>query len=221
MSMQTGFHPPTTILKYFPYSPLAPMPPIRLPPIRIVLISPRTLVRSGLSALLRAQPQVQLVGEFAAPAETAQADVFVWDVGAEKPRALPTTFLALLGDSRPARTWLEAGASGIVLETSTVEQMLDAIRQVARGETYLPSELAQQVLRSLDASIPPRQSPTEPLTDREREVLGLLAQGLSNKDIAQRLYVSVRTVEGHLANIYGKLQVTSRMTAALWAIQNL
>jgi len=77
------------------------------------------------------------------------------------------------------------------------------------------------MVASLAARGVPREQPIEPLTDREREVLHLLAQGMSNKDIAQKLYVSVRTVEGHLANIYGKLQIKSRTEAALWATQNL
>ena len=192
-----------------------------LPPIRVVIISPRALVRAGLSALLRGQPRIQLVGEFAAPPESPYADVVVWDVGETKPHSIPIPFLALLQDARRARAWLDAGARGIVLETSTVEQMLDAIRQVARGESYWPPELAQQIVSSLAKTESSRASLIEPLTDRERKVLQLVAQGLSNKDIAQKLYLSVRTVEGHLANIYGKLQVKSRTEAALWAMQNL
>ena len=194
--------------------------PSHLLPIRVIIISPRALVRSGLSALVRGQPLIQLVGEFAAPPESSQADVAVWDVGADKPRAQPAPFIALLANSHNARAWLDAGARGIVLETSTVEQMLDAIRQVARGESYWPPELAQQVVSSLANTESSRVSLIEPLTDREREVLQLVAQGLSNKDIAQKLYLSVRTVEGHLANIYGKLQVKSRTEAALWAMHN-
>lgn len=197
------------------------MPNTRLSPIRVLVISSRVLFRSGLCALLRGQPQIQLAGEPSAPSEAAQADVLVWDAGAEKPRALPTRFIALLANPQDARAWLDAGASGIVLETSTVEQWLDAIRQVARGETFLPRELAQQVVASLALTGSSRELPVESLTEREREVLKLLAQGSSNKDIAQKLYLSVRTVEGHLANIYGKLQVKSRTEAALWAIQNL
>ena len=198
-----------------------PMTQTRLPLIRVLITSPRALVRSGLSAVLRGQPRIQLVGEFAAPPDIVQADVLVWDVGAAKPRAQPAPFIALLANSHNARTWLDVGARGIVLETSTVEQMLDAIRQVARGESYLPPELAQQIVSSLAKTESSRASLIEPLTDRERKVLQLVAQGLSNKDIAQKLYVSVRTVEGHLANIYGKLQVKSRTEAALWASRNL
>ena len=127
----------------------------------------------------------------------------------------------LLASPQNAGAWLDAGARGIVLETSTVEQWLDAIRQVARGDTFLPREVAGQVAASLALAGSSREPPVEPLTGREREVLQLLAQGSSNKEIAQKLYLSVRTIEGHLANIYGKLQVKSRMEAALWALQNL
>jgi two-component system, NarL family, response regulator LiaR len=105
------------------------------------------------------------------------------------------------------------------LEISSDDELLAAIRQVARGETFLPSSIAKQVVTELAARSESRAQPAEPLADREREVLLLLAQGLSNKDIAQKLYLSVRTVEGHLANVYGKLRVKSQTEAALWAAQ--
>lgn len=155
------------------------------------------------------------------PPSAANAyDVLIWDVAAVEPRPLPVRFLALLPDHRKARAWLDAGASGILLETSSVEELLDAIRQVFRGETYFPAALTHYVLGIPRPGAPNAQPPVEPLTEREREVLQLLAQGLSNKAIAQKLYVSIRTVEGHLANLYGKLQVKSRTEAALWALQN-
>lgn len=192
-----------------------------LPRIRVHLVSSRTLIRSGLSALLRVQPQIQLAGESLDWSDAAQADLVLWDAHDTIPHSLPIPFLVLLSESRSAREWLDAGAGGIVLESSPIEQLLDAIRQVAGGETFLPPELAQQVIASFGPSAAPRDSPVDPLTDREREVLRLLAQGLSNKNIAQKLYLSVRTVEGHLGNIYGKLQVKSRTEAALWATRNL
>ena len=93
-----------------------------------------------------------------------------------------------------------------------------AIRQVARGEQYLSPTLAIAILqkRQPEASVTVSQkSVIESLTDREREILELLAQGLSNKAIAARLYLSIRTVEGHLANIYSRLGVHSRIEAML------
>ena len=190
--------------------------------IRVLVISPRTLVRAGLGAVLRGQPQIQVVGQVddAPAAADLHFDVALLDVR-KKPLPLPFKFLALLSDPNDARSWLDAGAAGIVLETASVEELLSAIRQVARGETFLSPPIAKQIIASLAARGVPREQPIESLTNREREVLRLLAEGLSNKDIAQRLYLSVRTVEGHLANIYGKLRVRSRTEAALWAIENL
>ncbi len=193
---------------------------MQLARVRVHLVSTRVLVRSGLSALLRVQPQIQLAGESTSWSDTFQADLVLWDAHDTNPHSLPVPFLVLLSDTKSALAWLEAGAAGIVLESSPIEQLLDAIRQTAHGEVYLPPELAQQVTASLESTAP-RESLVESLTDREREVLRLLAQGLSNKSIAQRLYLSVRTVEGHLANIYSKLQVRSRMKAVLWAARNL
>lgn len=189
------------------------------PPIRVLLISTRTLVRAGLAALVRGQPQIELVDEIEdVPGDSSlEFDVALLD-GSSIPQSLPFRFIALLSDPNDARRWLDAGAMGCILESASVEELLNAIRQVARGETFLSPALAKQIVASLVTRAEPRE-PSEPLTDRERDVLQLLAQGLSNKDIAQKLYLSVRTVEGHLANIYGKLRVKSRTEAALWAAQ--
>jgi DNA-binding NarL/FixJ family response regulator len=97
-----------------------------------------------------------------------------------------------------------------------------AIRQVARGEQYMSPSLAVAILqkrRSQSALTQSEKSVVESLTDREREILDLLAQGLSNKRIATQLYLSVRTVEGHLANIYARLGVHSRTEAMLLAVK--
>lgn len=97
---------------------------------------------------------------------------------------------------------------------------MSALRQVARGELFLSPPIVQQIVSSVKARTAPSEPDVEPLTDREREVLHLLAQGLGNKDIAQKLYLSVRTVEGHLANIYGKLHVKSRTEAVMWTVEH-
>jgi DNA-binding NarL/FixJ family response regulator len=189
--------------------------------IRVAVISDRRLIRSSLATLLRGQPHISEANEFDDQnPNRADFDIALWDVDGRKPQRAPFRFVALLREAMDARAWLDIGASGIVLETASVEDLLDALRQVARGETYLPPLISKQVVSSLSAQTPFSQL-IEPLTDREREVLSFIVQGLSNKDIAQKLYLSVRTVEGHLANIYGKLQVKSRTEAALWAIQNL
>ncbi len=190
--------------------------------IRVFVASPRTLFRAGLVALLRGQPHIQVVGETHAIAGNADwgCDVLLWDVGSATPRPVRSRFLVLLSEPHDAQTWLGAGAAGCVLETASVEELLSAIRQVARGEIFLSPPIVHELVSSTVGREQP-QAEVEPLTEREREVLKLLAQGLSNKDIAQKLYLSVRTVEGHLANIYGKLHLRSRTEAALWAAQKL
>lgn len=187
-----------------------------------MLVSSRLLLRSGLEALLRGQPQIDITGAATDPPPGKEDfDLILWDVEDLSPRSVPFRFLALLLDSRKAPAWLDAGAAGVVLETCSLEELLDAIRQVSRGDAYLPRVLAKEVLASPRSHSSSKDRLVEPLTDREQEVLRLLAQGLSNKDIAQKLYLSVRTVEGHLGNSYGKLQVKSRTEAALWASHHL
>lgn len=189
--------------------------------IRVLVISPRALIRAGLVAILRGQPRIQIVGDADAPNSAAEShsDVALWDVNAAEPQAAPVKFLALLSEPRRAPGWLQMGAAGCVLDTASVEELLSGIRQVARGETFL-SPMIMRDLTSLTAGRQHAEDPVDPLTEREREVLQLLSQGLSNKDIAQKLYLSVRTVEGHLASIYGKLHLRSRTEAALWSIHH-
>ena len=188
-----------------------------------MVIGARALVRAGLVSLLSGQPHVQVVGEtdnFSLAARN-DVDVVLWDVGTAKPQAISFRFLALLSDPNAAQSWLKVGAAGCLLETASVEELLSAIRQVARGEMFLSPPIIRQLVSSAAAHQEVSQALVKPLTEREREVLELLAQGLNNKDIAQKLYLSVRTVEGHLANIYGKLHVKTRTEAALWAARQL
>lgn len=190
--------------------------------IRVVVISSRVLVRAGLVALLSGQPQVQVVGETDNLSEARNdVDVVLWDVGSTGPQPISFRFLALLSDPNDAQTWLKVGAAGCVLETASVEELLSAIRQVARGEMFLSRPIVQMLISSAATRQEESTELIEPLTVREHEVLRLLVEGLNNKDIAQKLYLSVRTVEGHLANIYGKLQVKTRTEAALWAVRHL
>jgi len=117
-------------------------------------------------------------------------------------------------------TLLQAGAVAILSRNATLPELTRALIAASRGEIVLPPELAAQVLAALArGGLRPQQN-IETLTDRERDVLTLLAKGMTNKDIAQTLFLSVRTVEAHLRNIYGKLDVASRTEAVLWAVQH-
>lgn len=116
---------------------------------------------------------------------------------------------------------LRAGAIGCILTSATPDELIQAVRSTANSELTLPRALARRLILGLaeqQPSIP--RSDVVSLSEREREVLSLLAEGRSNKDIAQALYLSVRTVEGHLASIYTKLGVRNRTEAALLAVRD-
>jgi len=115
---------------------------------------------------------------------------------------------------------LQAGAAGILSRDATLPELTQALVASGRGEIVLPPSLAARALAALARGEVHPQQNLETLTERERDVLALLAQGLTNKDIAQSMFLSVRTVEAHLRNVYGKLNVTSRTEAVLWAVQH-
>lgn len=113
---------------------------------------------------------------------------------------------------------LRSGATGFLSRDSSVGDLSRAIIAAGRGEIVLPPEFATKALVALAQGDKRSEDKGDNLTDREQEVLSLLARGLTNKDIAQTLFLSVRTVEAHLHNIYGKLGVATRTEAALWAV---
>jgi DNA-binding NarL/FixJ family response regulator len=115
---------------------------------------------------------------------------------------------------------LQAGAIGIMVRDSRVADLVSALTAVARGEMVLPADVALQAISRLAHGRQAPDSAVESLSVREKEVVSLLAQGLTNKDIAQTLFLSVRTIEAHLRSIYGKLEVSSRTEAALWAVKS-
>jgi DNA-binding NarL/FixJ family response regulator len=116
---------------------------------------------------------------------------------------------------------LQAGITGILSRDATLPELTRGLLAVARGEIVLPPSLAARALTALArGEVHPRQHNIESLTDREQDVLSLLAQGMTNKDIAQSLFLSVRTIEAHLRNIYSKLAVGNRTEAVLWAVQH-
>ncbi len=192
------------------------------------------LQRAAWLALLQNQPGITAVATVAAipqlpaliPSDHA-ATVFVdvaqvdADFVALLATAVPKCGLLFLVDSYQPNEMvvlLQAGATGFIARDASVPDLARAIIAVERGEIVLPLDLASQVMVALARGGSEKKRPLDNLTDREKEVLTLLAQGLTNKDIAQTLILSVRTVEAHLRNIYGKLHVTSRTEAALWAV---
>ena len=207
-------------------------------PIRVLLTDDHGIVRKGVRALLATERDIQVVGEASNGVEAvAQAkalcpDVILMDLmmpeldGIEATRQITTNIpsarvIVLTSFAADEKVFpaIKAGALGYLLKDSGPEELVKAIRQVYRGEPSLEPSIARKVLFEL--AQPPKQQPltVDPLTERELDVLRLIAQGCSNKEIAIKLSVSELTVRTHVSNILGKLHLASRTQAALYSLQ--
>jgi DNA-binding NarL/FixJ family response regulator len=194
--------------------------------IRIVLADDHPLVVEGLSALLSSQPDMRVVatatdGERLLEAiERFHPDVIVMDLQMPymggvsclrhiRARELPVRVLVLsaFGDADSLRAAIEAGADGFVLKTESPQHTIAAVRQIAEGQLVFPQAARRWLGMAADD--------TSALTEREEEILKLLAEGLSNAQIGTRLHLSENTIKFHLRNIYAKLGVSNRTEAAL------
>lgn len=205
-------------------------------PTRLLILARSNLYRAAWQALLEKQPGIVVVGAFdeidriQANTQPAQNTAVLVDIPypqAEYVRRLREArlgngllFLLESFDLAEVVSLLQAGATGFILRDAQVGDLARAVIATGRGEIVLPPPLAARALAALARGQVPREEPAVSLTEREQEVLGLLANGLTNKDIAQTLILSVRTVEAHLRNVYSKLDVSSRTEAALWAVHN-
>ncbi len=199
----------------------------------VLIFAPSRLHREAWRALLATLPHVSVAAAVGDVRELEKAPkVSAIFVDVEPPRP---PFVARLRESHPnagllflvssyemdeVLPLLRAGATGCIAHEAAATDLARAIIAVGRQELALPPHVASQVLIAMARGEDSTASLVEPLTAREEEVLTLLAGGLTNKDIAQTLFLSVRTVEAHLRNIYGKLGVRSRTEAALWAIKH-
>ncbi len=208
-------------------------------PIRVVLADDHAVVRKGIREFLEESGDIRVVAEAADGAEAVALvaehapDVAVLDVqmpgltGIEATRRIKAEFpavrvliLTAYDDAPYIFALLQAGASGYVLKTADSGELVNAVRAVFRGESALDPAVAQKVVQQLTSGRPlGAQAAVEPLTEREIEVLHLAAKGLTNKAIGQALAISDRTVQGHLANIYGKLGAGSRTEAVTEALK--
>ncbi len=205
--------------------------------IRVLVVDDHLVVRKGIRTLLATEPGIEVVGEAAhgaaAVAEAArlEPDVILMDLmmpqmdgiaaiqeilaGRPDARILVLTSFAADDQVFPA---IRAGALGYILKDTGPAELVNAIHQVYRGEPSLHPSVARKVLQEL--AQPPRQPPTgEPLTERELEVLRLLARGESNQQIAAALGISEATVRKHVSSILSKLHLASRTQAALYAVR--
>jgi two-component system, NarL family, nitrate/nitrite response regulator NarL len=197
--------------------------------LRVLVVADDRLLRAGLASLLSEQPGLVVAGQV--DAETAlasaslfQPDVWLWDLGWEAQPALERLageaggavrrLVALAANESQAQAAWAAGVRGLLLRDAETPRLLAALEAAAQGLAVLDPSLASAVKTSVDN---PPLPPVEPLTARELQVLRLLAEGLANKAIAQRLAISEHTVKFHVNAIMGKLGVDSRTEAVVHA----
>jgi NarL family two-component system response regulator LiaR len=205
--------------------------------IRVLVVDDHVVVRRGIRALLATETDIEVVGEAengreaVAETENLQPDVTLMDlvmpemdgieairrITARQPEARILVLTSFAADDKvfPA---IKAGALGYLLKDSSPEELVGAIHQVYRGESSLHPTIARKLLQEL--SQPAHEPRTlEPLTEREVEVLKLVAQGRSNQEIAEALVISEATARTHVSNILRKLHLASRTQAALYALR--
>jgi DNA-binding NarL/FixJ family response regulator len=204
-------------------------------PIRVLLADDHAVVRAGIRQLLEHSGDIQIVAE-ASDGEAAQAliqqhhpDVAVLDIQMPKASGIEVTrwvranlpdvgvlILTAYNDDPYVMAVLQAGANGYVLKTASPEDLIQAVHDVHEGKSVLDASITQKLMAHMFSG---SKSPVvEELTDRELEVLSLAAKGFTNKAIGVQLGISDRTVQGHLAHIFGKLQANSRTEAVMRAV---
>jgi DNA-binding NarL/FixJ family response regulator len=208
-------------------------------PISILIAVDHRLIRDGLRELIRGQGDMAVAGETESGRETIrlvrelQPDVVLMDIAMRDLNGIESTrqicrempgsriiALSVHANGRFARQMLSAGACGYVLKDSPFEELAQAIRTVASGSSFLSPPIAEMLLRDYIGIIKEEQVSMAPLlSEREREVLQLLAEGFGNKDIAARLGVSVTTIDSHRKHIMDKLDLRSIAALTKFAIR--
>ena len=208
--------------------------------IKVLIADDHAVVREGTRRILEQEPDMQVVGEAGDGEEAVnlatnlKPDVAIIDIAMPKLDGIEATkrikaawpsinvlILSAYDDDQFIFSLLEAGAAGYLLKSIRSRELIDAIRAVYSGESVLHPSIARKVLNRFvsNSGKPDGQEQSGVLSDREMEVLKLAAKGLSNQDIAEKLCLSIRTVQGHLGHIFNKLQVGSRTEAVVRALK--
>ncbi|WP_208421927.1 response regulator [Latilactobacillus fragifolii] len=205
--------------------------------INVLIVDDHEMVRLGISTYLGVQDDIKVVAQAVNGKEGVQKalalrpDVILMDLvmpemdGIEATKAIlkvwPEAKIIILTsfiDDEKVYPAIEAGAASYILKTSTAEEIANAIRKTAQGQSVLEPEVTNKMMNRLTHPVEPKLY--EDLTNREREVLGLIAKGRSNQEIADELFITLKTVKTHVSNILAKLQVDDRTQAAIYAIKN-
>jgi DNA-binding NarL/FixJ family response regulator len=208
------------------------------PRLRVVIADDQPMMRAGFKAVLEATGAIEVVAEASDGAEAVAAaaqhspDVVLMDIempgmdGIEATRRLPrqrVLILTTFGLDEYIVDALRAGASGFLLKDAPTQDVVDAVRSVAAGDAVLSPAVTRQLLdqvgRRLPAAVARTPEGLEELTDREREVLRMLAAGLSNAELADALVLSEATVKTHVSNLLGKLNLRDRVQAVIYAYE--
>jgi two-component system nitrate/nitrite response regulator NarL len=210
-------------------------------PIRILIIDDHAVVRAGLRMLIDQNPAMKVVGvagnrsEALALAASEQPNMIILDILLgdedgltflpelrEVTRNARVLVLTGLRSSESQRRAIRAGAMGIVLKEHAAEVLIKAINKVHQGEVWLDRSMMGAVLDEMTQApeIDPEGARIASLTDREREVIALIAEGLRNKQIAQRLFISETTVTHHLSSVFSKLDVSDRLELIIYAFRH-
>jgi len=208
-------------------------------PIRILIADDHQILRAGLRTLLNADPNFEVIGEATNGEEAVEAaqqlkpDIVLMDLsmpgidGLEATRQLsrlaPETRILILTmheDFAILKELMNSGASGYIIKRAAESELIDAIYAVWRGILYVHPVLMQGLMNAPEKSSPTPADETEPLTNREMEVLGYIVQGYTNRQIADALTISVRTVETHRSNIMDKLNLHSRVELVRYAAEH-
>jgi Response regulator containing a CheY-like receiver domain and an HTH DNA-binding domain len=216
--------------------------PTAAEPIRVLVVDDHALFRRGLEMVLAQEPDIEVVGEAADGSEALvmarelAPDIVLMDV--RMPRRSGIEACLAIKDSVPSAKIvmltisdeeadlyeaIKAGASGYLLKEISIDEVADAIRAVHGGQSLISPAMASKLLTEFATMIKRSdersQVPAPRLTDRELEVLKLVARGLNNRDIAKELFISENTVKNHVRNILEKLQLHSRMEAVVYAVR--
>lgn len=198
--------------------------------IRILIADDHGVMRAGLRAILEDEPSIEVVGEAASGEEVLQKskvlqpDIILLDIGMpgidgiEVARRLSKSsnqakilILSIYEDESLLREAIRAGASGYIVKKAAGDELLDAIQAVSRGYMYIHPSITRMLVRDLSPELDSGKSALEALTPRELEIMSYIIRGFTNRQIAETLFISSRTVEGHRASLFSKLGMKNRV----------
>jgi DNA-binding NarL/FixJ family response regulator len=219
-----------------------PVGSLQVDPIRVLVVDDHALFRRGLQMVLEQEPDIEVVGEASDGAEATDKaaetlpDIVLMDVRMPKRggidacttihEVVPSAKIIMLtisDEEADLYDAIKAGAMGYLLKEISIEEVASAIRAVHGGQSLISPSMASKLLNEFASMVKKtddrQQVPTPRLTEREMDVLKLVAKGLNNRDIAKELFISENTVKNHIRNILEKLQLHSRMEAVVYAVR--